>query len=345
MTRFRPLRLRFGTQLRLSMLVAALVPLAAFGTLAISRVQQTISADAEARVSAGSAAVQAILARDGAALLTTVQSYAGWDVLADEVAADDDAAISDQVLDFQVGGGEVDVAVLLVGEADLVASGPPAETAGLAAALGRLDDATANDGQVGLVPLADGVYQVAVERVDLGSRTGPGIEAAGTAGARLAFGRRLGPALALDARKLTGFDIAIFDVRGQPLLAGDLPTAKGFAPATPPPAGRLTLEHDGSAVAGLETLRGTDGAVIGTLATITDLGVLGAVSDAVLPVLAIALGLAAILALALAIYLGERLRGRVAALETGIRQVAAGDLSVRLPADGRDELAELAASH
>ena len=66
------------------------------------------------------------------------------------------------------------------------------------------------------------------------------------------------------------------------------------------------------------------------------------VGSRLVPLLAIGLGLAVAAAALLAVLLGRRLRLRLDAIEGGLSAMAAGDLDVRLPGDGRDEIGRLA---
>lgn len=341
-----PPRLSYPAQQRLSLLLVALIPLVAFAAIALSRVQAAIAADADARISDAARSVDAVLQSKAAQLAATTDSYATWSVLQDQVAGLETNRLQSEALDFLVQSGAVDVAELRIG-AQRLSSGPAAAAAALEAGIGpRLTPATSGSSS-GLVNLGDAIYQVSVERIDLSGLSGPGVAAASAGGAWIALASRLGSAFVLDARRLTGFDVAVYNAAGNVLVTSDLAAARQLAPLPPgtAPGSAPELERRGTTLAALVPLTDPSGKLLGSLATTTDLSVLSTINEALIPLLVLALALAVVVALSLAVYLAERLHYRIRAVEAGISAVAAGDLSVRLPVDGRDELSALAASH
>ena len=120
----------------LSLLLLATVPVTLFTLVALQRIGDMATADGNARASSAATAVHAILNRDGADLQSLVSSYVTWDRLRSDTAAMDTADIAGTVIDFQVGRGTVDAAVLTVGDTTL-AGGESAIAAQLEAYLVR----------------------------------------------------------------------------------------------------------------------------------------------------------------------------------------------------------------
>ena len=345
-------RLSYRRQQMLSLLLLATAPLALFGIIALQRVQEMATADGSARASGAATAVRVILGRSGSDLESLVTSYVTWDRLRSDTAALDTADIASTVIDFQVARGTVNAAILTVGKTT-VAGGDPAVTAQLEMALARASAApvTAVTGAPGgpvYVALTDGVYQVAERRIDVAGFSGPGAVAASVSPAMLAFASRLDAAFAVQAKQLTGFDVAIYDRSGSLLVASDAALASR---AGHPDVADLSA--DGAHVArpqpGLVSagfsVAGADGGAVGAVLAMTDLHLLGAINTDLVPFLGVLLALTFVLALSLSVVLSARLRTRLEAVRAGIAAVARGDLTARLPEGDRDEIERLAGSH
>jgi signal transduction histidine kinase len=344
--RHQRLRLGYLARQRLSLLLVALVPLAAFGAVTLSRLQTAVAQDADARTAQALRAVGVVVDRAGSQLLDTVDSYATWDTLRAQVASLDLGTIRSEVIDFQVTGGAIDAAVLRVG-AQQVEGGGSLLASALASEVGRrLAESPPSVGGAGLADLDGQIYSVAIRPIDLSGLAGPGVtQANAQGGAWLAFAQRLGPSFALDAYRLTGFQVALYGESGSLLVASDASEAAQIHPLTAGVGEGTHFEQTPTALAALAPLRGPDGRFLGTLAAMTDLGLLGTLDQALVPLLAIAFALAAVLALALAVYLAERLRQRIHTVERGLEAAASGQGPSPLRVDGDDELARLAASH
>ncbi len=325
----------------LVLLVVAVIPLAVFGFAAFRSVEEVVGQEALGQGRTAIRGVSAVLARDSADLNETTESYATWPVLQDEVASLDLDAIRQDVIQFQIDRGEADVIALIAGDRQVV-GGPPDAAAELVR-LGStvLSRTTAPPTGPVYADLGDGVYLIAFRAIDLGDRTGPGVDAA-VGGVGLAFARKLDPAFVVDARDVTGFDGAVFGRSGQLQVASDQVAAEAFSPdPTSDPAARPMSLRAGL-VGGSMALAGLDGRPAGWfVATMPTAGV-QTIGSRLLPLLGVGLMLAVAASVVLAILLGRRLRRRIDAIEGGLSAMAAGDLDVRLPADSRDEIGRLA---
>ena len=331
----------YRRQVILVLLCFAVVPLAVFGFAAFRSVEDVVGQEAVGQARTAVRGVAAVLARDASDLDETVDSYATWPVLKDEVASQSLSAVRQDVVQFQVDQGEADVVVLLAGEQQVKAGPGPAADALVALSQTFVGDPqTVPTGPV-YADLGDGVYLVAFRAVDLGDRIGPGVDAAaGKVG--LAFARRLDPAFVVDARDVTGFDGAVFDRSGDLQVASDQIAAAEFAPAAGSDPATTTADLRSGLVGASIALPDRDGEAAGWFVATRRTEGVETVGSRLVPLLAIGLGLAVAAAALLAVLLGRRLRLRLDAIEGGLSAMAAGDLDVRLPADGRDEIGRLA---
>lgn len=344
--RHHRIRLGYLARQRLSLLLVALVPLAAFGAVTLTRLQTAVAQDADARTAQALSAVGVVVDRAGSRLFDTADSYATWDTLRAQVASLDLATIRSEVIDFQISGGAIDAAVLRVGGQQIEGGGALLAGALTNEVARRLSGDPPSVGDAALADLDGQIYSVAVRPIDLSGLSGPGVtEADAQGGAWLAFAQRLGPSFALDAYRLTGFQVAVYGPTGSLLVASDATEAAKIHPLTAVAGDATRFERTPVALAAVAPLRGPDGQFLGSLAAMTDLGLLGTLDQALVPLLAIAFALAAILALSLAVYLAERLRQRIDTIEQGLEAAASGQGSSPLRVDGHDELARLAASH
>ncbi len=337
--------LSYRQQQTLSLLVLAVLPLIVGAAVVLGQVDAAVRSEADSRVGDAGRAVQSILGSDSASLDTLAQSYATWSVLAGQVAALQPEEIAQTVVDFQVSQGGVDAAVVVVGST-AITGGPAADVAELER---LLRTALATPGAT--LPLATyadlpgGVYQVDFQPIPLTGRSGPGVTASGGR-AGLAFARRLGSDFVVQAKRLTGFDVSIYDTSGTLTAASDQSVANlsaaavGGAAAAAGGAQRLP----GNVFAVAIPVQGPS-APTGTVVVATQLGLTTAIGTALVPYLAVLLALVLVFAASLAVYLADLLRRRLGAIEEGIGAVASGDLGVRLPEGDRDAIDRLAASH
>ncbi len=340
--------LSYRQQQTLSLLALAILPIVLVAALVLGQVDAAVRAEADGRAVDAARAVESILGSDAATLDRLAESYATWNVLQDEVAGWHDQAIAASVIDFQVDQGGVDAAVVVAGD-HAVAGGPSDVSGPLEGLLRAALDTPGAIPSTGLyADLAGGVYHVALQPIDLSGRSGPGVEAArGRAG--LAFAERLGSDFVVVAKRLTGFDVAVYDASGtlttasdQAIAAQSAPAHRGVSVATDALVAQRRA-NDIVAVA-FPVGGGTPGAA-GTIVVATQLGLAAAIGANLLPYLALLLALVLVFAASLAVYLADLLRRRLGALEAGIAAVAAGDLTARLPAGDRDPLDRLGASH
>ena len=347
----RPRGLSYRQQQTLSLLILAIVPVVLVAAIVLGQVDGAVRADANNRVVGAGRAVQSILGTDATSLDRLAQSYATWNVLQGYVAALQEQDIAQAVVDFQVAQGGVDDAVVMAGT-HAIGGGPAADVTALEAVLrsalapgGTLPGST-------YVDLAGGVYQVSLQPISLSGLSGPGVSASGGR-AGLAFAQRLGSDFVVQARGLTGFDVAVYDASGVLTAASDQALAQQSAP------GRGVTPADGDALAARRLpnnvfavalpLQGISAggapAQVGTVMVATQLGLASTVGPSLVPYLAALLALVLVFAASLAVYLADLLRRRLGAVEAGLAAVAAGDLGARLPAGDRDQLDRLAASH
>ncbi len=361
--------LSYRQQQTLSLLVLAVVPIALVMAVVLGQVDAAVRAETDDRAASAARAVQTIMGDDGATLDTLAASYAGWSTLQQDVAALQQDAIAETVVDFLVTQGGVDAAAVVIGP-DAVAAGPAADTDVLesllrAALLAPGFTAT----QSAYADLGDGVYHVSLQAIDLTGRSGPGVTASGGR-AGLAFARRLGSSFVVNARQLTDFDVAIYDGRGVLAATSDQSIATlsaGAVSHTPAagPSGPQRLPSNivavgvpipawsaPGAIAGGAAGSGTSaggstgsGALAGTVVVATQLGLTTAIGTSLVPYLAVLLVLVLVFAASLAVYLADLLHRRLGTIEAGISAVAAGNLAARLPEGDRDEIDRLAASH
>jgi signal transduction histidine kinase/HAMP domain-containing protein len=342
--------LSFQRQQTLSLLALAIVPLLVFSVLAFQQAGGVIEREADNRVVNGAVAVRSILGRDASDLQALVDSYATWNTLQADVAAWDEAEARGTVLDFQVGQGTIDAAALVAGSRAIL-SGPPDVAAGLRSTLdAALGAPAAGDSPPGpgFMDLAGGLYLIAAQRISLGGRTGPGVDAAAGRPAGIAFARRLDARFVVSSKRLTSTDLAIFDGRGGLLAASDqgLTGRAGLPGGARDPAAQPSVEHPVPGIAVVVTpILDRQGTRVGSVVVASDLSVLGAIGADVVPFLLASLALTLLLALAVTAYLADRLRRRLVAIRGGIAAVERGDLTIRLPEGDRDELERLAGSH
>jgi signal transduction histidine kinase len=343
--RWRGRGLAYRRQVILVMVVVAILPVAIFGFAALRAVEDVVGQEALAQTHTAMRGVAAVLARDAADLTETVDSYANWPFLQDEVAKLALDEIRKDVIEFQVDQGEIDAIALIVGDRQVV-GGPSTQAMALAVlagrALARPDGAAAGPTYA---DLGDGVYLVDFRPIDLGDRTGLGVDAAVGGPVGLAFARRLDPSFVVDARAVTGFDGAVFDRSGRLMVASDQAAASAFAldvTSSTEPAG--VTEIRGGLAGGSMVLSDVDGQPVGWYVATMRIEGIETVARRIIPLLAVGLGLAVLVAAILAVLLGRRLRLSLDAIGGGLSAIVAGDRRVRLPADDRDAIGRLAAT-
>ena len=332
----------YRRQVIVVLLLVAVIPLAVFGFAALRSVEDVVGEEALAQTRTAVRGVEAVLSRDDSDLHETVDSYATWPVLQDEIANYDLESIRRDVIQFQVDQGEADVIVLLVG--DRRVSGGPAAAATELARLGVAALAAPSRPASGPIyaDLGDGVYLIDVQSVDLAGRSGPGVLVAGGGPIGLAFAQRLDPAFVVDARQVTGFDGAVFDRSGMLRVASDQSAALTFAPGVPADGTEGAPEIRAGLVGGSMALKAIDGQPAGWFVATMRVAGVETVGSRLVPLLGAGLALAVLAAAILAILLGRRLRLSLDAIEGGLSAMAAGDLDLRLPGEGRDEIGRLA---
>ena len=340
--------LTYDRQVALALLVVAILPLATFGLVAFSRFTAAVRSEADDGIRNAAASVVLLLDQAGSRLATTATSYATWDRLIGSVDALDAERVQAEVADFLVGRGTADAVSVVDGPALVVQGGPAADAAALLevqrASLAAPDPG--GPGNARLVQLPSGVHLVSVQPISLEGREGPGAAAAADGGAAIALARRIDGGVALDAARLSGFDVAVYGSNGSLQVATDTTAAEAIG--SPDPAALaegtvLVAERDGYA-SGSVPLVGASGERVGARMVTAPLGVLGAVDRELLPILGFTLALTTAGAALLAILLARGLRRRLVAVEGGMAAVAGGDMSVRLAADGGGELDRLVAS-
>ena len=345
-------RLSYRRQQMASLLLLAILPVALFATVALQRLGDVATADGNARASGAATAVHAILTRDGSDLQSLVSSYVTWDRLRSDTAALDTVDIAGTVIDFQVGRGTVDAALLVVGDTTLAAgdSTIASQLEAYVASLPPAPTAAAVDLAAGptFAAFRDGIYELATGRIDLTGYSGPGVVATASRSPVLAFAVRLDSAFVVRAHQLTGFDVAVYDLSGNLLVASNAELAaragRPNVAGLPADGDHVARPEPGIVAAGF-SVAGTDETTVGAVLAMTDLQLLGAISTDVVPFLGVTLALTLVLALLFSVVLSRQLRIRLGAVRDGIAAVARGDLTTRLPEGDRDEIERLAGSH
>lgn len=343
--RWRGRGVAYRRQVILAMAVVAILPVAVFGFAALGAVQDIVGQEALAQTHTAVRGAAAVLARNASDLTKTVDSYANWPFLQDEVAKLALEEVRKDVIEFQVDQGEIDAIALIVGDRQVI-GGPTDQAIGLATLARR---ALARSSGVPAGPtytdLGDGVYLVDIRPIDLSGRTGLGVDAAAGGPVGLAFARRLDPSFVVSAREVTGFDGAVFDRSGGLRVATDQAAATVFAPdVTSPTATAGLTEIRGGLAGGSLVLSDVDGQPVGWFVATTRIEGIQTVARRIIPLLAAGLGLAVLIAAILAILLGRRLRLSLDAIGGGLSAIVAGDRRIRLPADERDAIGRLAAT-
>jgi signal transduction histidine kinase len=315
-----------------SLIAAALVPLVSFGSLALLQVDAAVvtSLDRQTRVALNAAA--GLLERDRSELVETTTSYATWNVLRSAVAAGDLEGIRVDVVDFQVGIGEVDAAAVASTSATISGGDDGAREAVFELARAATTDSvtttdTATIADVGprYLGLAEGIYQVAVV---------PIIDEDRTVGA-IAMARRIDASTLVAIAQITGFEVAVQSAAGGSPVLTDAALLERVE--SRPPAGEAEASIGDGLAVGRRALVDSVRARVGTLMVVKTLDSLDVVATSLVALVASTLLGAAAVALVLAWALGMRLRrqaqavaGWVAAVESGaqppFRAAIDGDL-------------------
>lgn len=328
----------------------ALVPLGIFALVSFIRFSSAVRAEGEQGARDAVRSVRSLIDQAGVRVSATAESYASWPTLVGYVDALDTGRLDSDIAGFLVDRGTADDVVIVAGATDAASGGSPEDVAPLAAkvraALAASPDATGEIGP-GVIDLPSGIHVVSIRPVPLDGLDGPGSLAAADGGAAIALTRRLDGGFAIDAAQLTGFAVALYLADGTLAVTSD--EAAVAAIGAPDPA-RLSDEsasvvNDGGYAAGALALVGRDGLTAGAVMASGRLDVLNAVGDELWPVFGFGFVASTLMAVVLAILLSLRLRRRLGAIEVGMVAVAGGDMSIRLPTGGDDDVARLAESH
>jgi signal transduction histidine kinase/HAMP domain-containing protein len=334
------LRLSFARLQLVSLLALALVPLLLFSALAGARLYYLVNTDANRETDQTLEAAVAVVQEHQRELSNTTQSYATWDTLRSHAAAKDRTWLQAEVLDFVIAQGIADAALLQAAD-QILTSG---DTSLVAAVDERVAELGSGQPLATIFAGPEGVYVLAIWPVE--APAGPA-----STPAVLAFAKRLDEDFVSQAKAMTGWDVAIAGTDGRINVATALEPFKLLGVPTSGATGsgsaagsRWTRQANGQ-MGGSRPLAGADGRAVGAVMVATGLGELGAVQQQVLLLLGLMVVPTVLGALLLSLYLSIRLRRRLQAVERGIAAVAAGDLSIRLPTEDRDEFERLASSH
>lgn len=337
--------LSYGHQQVLSLLVIATLPLAIVVVVVLSVADQVVRAETNQRGLTASRAVQSIMADNASTLDRLATAYAAWQPLQRDAAALDAADIAATVVDFSVGQGTADAAVVVVGDL-AVSDGSDGAPARLESMLRAALASPGNPTGTSYADLSDGVYAVALRRIEVSGLTGPGVAAGQQGQAGIAVARRLGSTFVVAAKRLTDFDVAVYGTDGRLTAASNLALAGETGPADiAAPARPFPFQFGSDEIAVSLPLSTSAGATAGSVVVATQLALLTAIGPGLIPYLAAIFALTVVFALALAVYLASLLRRRLTPIQQGINAVAAGNLAVRLPSGHSDEIGQLAASH
>ena len=158
-------------------------------------------------------------------------------------------------------------------------------------------------------------------------------------------GRAFDAATANELARVTGSSVALYAPDGTLLATNDGGLLAGSLPAAPPQTAEVVATARGAGRLSAFAAVFTGGGLTGYLElSAPDVAVVGAAAD-LRSVLAIAIGLAAVVALLLAFALTRDLVRPLRTMSAAVARLRAGDLEARLPVEGDDELAALATSH
>ncbi len=305
----------FRRDLASSLVAAALVPLIAFGALALLQVDAAVSTSLQGQVRAALTGAAGLLARDHRDLVETTRSYATWPALAAAVARGDVAGLQADVVDFQVGLG--DLAAVVVTAGDRVATG------GEKGITGALEEVARRAGSAPPVVEDVGPRSVGTDAGVYDIAAIPVVRSGETIGA-VAMARRLDAPTILAVSQATGFEVAITSIAGGDPVVTDAALAARVA-GSPPPADRPEVAiRDGFAV-GRAAIVDADGLAVGTLVVANAVDLLDVVIANLVTLVGATLALAAAGAVLLAGVLGIRLRRRTDAVAGWVDAIAAGD--------------------
>ena len=140
----------------------------------------------------------------------------------------------------------------------------------------------------------------------------------------------------------SGFAVALYSPDGRRQGASDAKLAPGVLP-DPPPGNEPTLTHQGGIVSAFVGI-GPPATPRGYLAVMAREGPFGAGLDAG-TLLAVSVALAFVVAVLIGVLLSRVMVRPLGNLSLAVTRLGAGDLDERLPVEGGDELAAVAASH
>ncbi len=305
----------FRRDLASSLVAAALVPLIAFGALALLQVDAAVSTSLQGQVRAALTGAAGLLARDHRDLVETTRSYATWPALAAAVARGDVAGLQADVVDFQVGLG--DLAAVVVTAGDRVATG------GEKGITGALEEVARRAGSAPPVVEDVGPRSVGTDAGVYDIAAIPVVRSGETIGA-VAMARRLDAPTILAVSQATGFEVAITSIDGGDPVVTDAALAARVG-GSPPPADHPEVAiRDGFAV-GRAAIVDADGLAVGTLVVANAVDLLDVVIANLVTLVGATLALAAAGAVLLAGVLGIRLRRRTDAVAGWVDAIAAGD--------------------
>ena len=305
----------FRRDLASSLVAAALVPLIAFGALALLQVDAAVSTSLQGQVRAALTGAAGLLARDHRDLVETTRSYATWPALAAAVARGDVAGLQADVVDFQVGLG--DLAAVVVTAGDRVATG------GEKGITGALEEVARRAGSAPPVVEDVGPRSVGTDAGVYDIAAIPVVRSGETIGA-VAMARRLDAPTILAVSQATGFEVAITSIAGGDPVVTDAALAARVG-GSPPPADHPEVAiRDGFAV-GRAAIVDADGLAVGTLVVANAVDLLDVVIANLVTLVGATLALAAAGAVLLAGVLGIRLRRRTDAVAGWVDAIAAGD--------------------
>lgn len=154
----------------------------------------------------------------------------------------------------------------------------------------------------------------------------------------------LDDATASSIARQTGFAVALYDGGGALVASSDPESVAGALPSAPPTA-RAAFAHGGGTTSAFARIAGPSGAARGYVELASpEAGPLGMGLD-LSSIVTLALGLAIALALLIGWMLARVMVRPLGSLSAAVARLGTGDLDARLPVEGADELAAVAASH
>jgi signal transduction histidine kinase/DNA-binding response OmpR family regulator len=331
------MKLRNKTLLYVSLALLGLIGAIETGVASVLLADFTVLENREVQRSVDRASNALMANLEG--LATSARDYAYWDLAYEFTETRDPAFVETNLGDDSLTSLDLDAFLITNRAGELLYSSVLRDTItpGLEVRLfdrlrqgGVSDRAMAGAGSNGVLVLPDGMMLVAVEPILQN-------DAVGEPHGMMVMARFLNEERLQELSTATSLNVSMFQI-GDPSSPQDVRGAEGILK----PAERLARPLDEEQIGGYLILNDLDGRAVGILRTLQPREVFAQGRRSVQTQL-LALLAAAVAAILLTLFVLERLvLSRVAKLEHVVEQVrASGDLQIRAPEDGEDELGKL----